>query len=104
MGRPVRLACGNRKGVAMHRTTRFHWFVALTAGLGLSLAIAGCANDAQTGALLGAGAGAATGAIIGHQSGETGEGAAVGGAGGAGAGYIIGNESDKAKRRHRGHY
>jgi uncharacterized protein YcfJ len=78
------------------------WRWALTAGLlAGGLTLGGCANDARTGALIGAGTGAAAGAVIGHQSGETGEGAAVGGAVGAGAGYIIGNESDKAKRRRR---
>jgi uncharacterized protein YcfJ len=56
------------------------------AGLG------GC-NDAQSGALLGAGIGALAGQAIGHDTKSTVIGTAVG----AGAGYVIGNESDKAK-------
>ncbi len=61
--------------------------------------LAACRNDAQTGALLGAGIGALAGQAIG---GDT-EGTAIGAAAGAGLGYIIGNESDKAReRRYRG--
>ena len=61
----------------------------------------GCArNDAQAGALLGAGAGAIGGAVIGHnQGGRTAEGAGIGAGVGAAAGYMLGNESDKAKAR-----
>lgn len=62
----------------------------LFAGAGL---LSGC-NDAQAGALLGAGIGALAGQAIGGDTGATLIGAAVG----TGAGYIIGNESDKAKR------
>lgn len=66
----------------------------------------GCAgNDAQAGALLGAGAGALGGAIIGHNQGRhTAEGAGIGAGVGAMTGYIIGNESDKAKMRQQQHY
>ena len=61
--------------------------------------LAGCQNDAQTGALLGAGIEALAGQAIG---GDT-EGTAIGAAVGAGLGYIIGNESDKAREpRYRG--
>lgn len=72
------------------------------------LMLAGC-NDAQTGAVLGAGGGAGLGAIIGHQSGHGGEGALIGAGAGALIGYIVGNESDKAKqqeqqRQQRGTY
>ncbi len=62
----------------------------LLAGAGL---LSGC-NDAQAGALLGAGLGALAGQAIGHDTKATLIGVAVG----TGAGYIIGNESDKAKR------
>ena len=41
--------------------------------------VGGCANDAQTGALIGAGVGAV-------------------------GGYMIGNEVDKSRHRHHGHY
>jgi hypothetical protein len=61
----------------------------------------GCESDAQTGGLIGAGAGAGLGAIIGHQSGNAGAGAAIGAGAGAITGYIIGNESDKNKARER---
>ncbi len=61
--------------------------------------LAACQNDAQTGALLGAGIGALAGQAIG---GDT-EGTSIGAAAGAGLGYIIGNESDKAREpRYRG--
>ena len=69
--------------------------------LGLCAAIAlltGC-NDAQSGALLGAGIGALAGQAIGGDTKSTLIGTAVGG----GAGYVIGNESDKAKHQRYGH-
>ena len=74
--------------------------------LGLAAALAGSAmlvsgcNDAQSGALLGAGIGALAGQAIGGDTEATLIGAGVG----TGAGYIIGNESDKEKARHRGNY
>ena len=69
---------------------------ALKGGGGLT----GC-NDAQSGALLGAGVGALAGQAIG---GDT-EATVIGTAVGAGAGYIIGNESDKSKAGYdRSHY
>ena len=61
--------------------------VAFVAGLGFT----GCASDAQTGALIGAGIGAAAGQAIGGNS----EGTLIGAAVGGGAGYFIGNEQDK---------
>ena len=64
---------------------------ALTSSAGL---LSGC-NDAQSGALLGAGIGALAGQAIGGDTKATVIGAAVGG----GAGYVIGNESDKAKHQ-----
>ena len=53
----------------------------------------GCESDAQTGALIGTGAGAGIGQAIGRDTESTLIGAGVG----AVAGYIIGNESDKKK-------
>jgi hypothetical protein len=83
--------------VMMQRVNATFRALSLASALLLVPALGGCANDAQTGALLGGGIGAASGAVIGHQSDEAGAGAAIGGAVGAGTGYIIGNESDKAK-------
>ena len=60
--------------------------------------LTGC-NDAQSGALLGAGIGALAGQAIGGNTKSTLIGTAVG----AGAGYVIGNESDKAKHERYGH-
>lgn len=54
--------------------------------------LGGC-NDAQAGALLGAGIGALAGQAIGGDTEATLIGVAIG----TGAGYIIGNESDKEK-------
>ncbi|MFA5240274.1 MAG: YMGG-like glycine zipper-containing protein [Phycisphaerae bacterium] len=62
--------------------------------LGLAF-VCGCESDAQTGALIGTGAGAGIGQAIGHNTQSTLIGAAVGG----GAGYMIGNESDKKKTK-----
>jgi hypothetical protein len=62
----------------------------VSAGLLFSL---GCESDAQTGALIGTGAGAGIGQAIGRDTESTLIGAAVGG----GAGYMIGNEQDKKK-------
>ena len=64
------------------------------ASLGLAF-VCGCESDAQTGALIGTGAGAGIGQAIGHDTGSTLVGAGVG----AGAGYMIGNESDKKKTK-----
>ena len=59
------------------------------------LFLQGC-NDAQAGALLGAGGGALAGQAIGRSTTGTLIGAGIG----AGLGYIIGNESDKDHERH----
>jgi uncharacterized membrane protein YebE (DUF533 family) len=99
------------RGLTMNttNTSRHRLFSTLTAGfLTISLLSfsSGCAmsNDAQGGALLGAGLGAIGGAVIGHNSGRrTAEGAAIGAGVGAVGGYIIGNESDKA-RAHQYHH
>jgi transcription initiation factor TFIID subunit TAF12 len=61
-------------------------------GVGLAFTC-GCESDAQTGALIGTGAGAGIGQAIGHNTESTLIGAGVG----AGAGYMIGNERDKQK-------
>jgi len=60
--------------------------------------LTGC-NDAQSGALLGAGIGALAGQTIGGDTRSTLIGTAVG----AGAGYVIGNESGKAKHHRYGY-
>jgi hypothetical protein len=61
---------------------------------GLAFA-AGCQSDAQTGALIGGGAGAGIGQLAGGSTESTLIGAAVGSA----AGYMIGNEQDKKKTK-----
>lgn len=59
--------------------------------LGVNLAlVGGCANNAQTYALVGGIGGAVVGGVTGGFGG-----AALGGCIGAGGGYIIGNEEDK---------
>jgi hypothetical protein len=55
----------------------------------------GCADNAQTGALVGGLGGAGIGALIGGRH-HAGEGALIGGTVGAGGGYMVGNEADKA--------
>ncbi len=80
---------------------------AATVVLGGSAAMfsTGCANDAQTGLLMGTAAGAGIGAIAGHNmGGRTAEGAAIGAGVGALGGYIIGNESDKGKSQYNPNY
>lgn len=57
--------------------------------------ISGCATNAKTGSLIGAGVGAAVGQWIG---GDT-EGTLIGAGAGAAAGYMIGNEADKEESR-----
>ncbi len=57
--------------------------------------IGGCATNAKTGSLIGAGVGAAVGQWIGKDT----EGTLIGAGAGAAAGYMIGNEADKEKSR-----
>lgn len=57
----------------------------------------GCANDAQTGTLAGAGIGALAGQAIGGNTGAT----LIGAGAGAVGGYIIGNEMDKKKAQNQ---
>jgi uncharacterized protein YcfJ len=79
----------------------------------LGLGAAGCANNAQNGALIGGGAGALLGGVVGnnvrhghghHRHGHTAEGALIGAGVGAVGGYIIGNEMDKKEQRDRERY
>ena len=67
-------------------------FITVVVSLGLAFFV-GCESDAQTGALIGTGAGAGIGQAIGRDTESTLIGAGVG----AAAGYMIGNESDKKK-------
>lgn len=64
----------------------------LTIAFGLAF-IAGCENQAQTNAFLGAAIGTGIGAVAGGDSSAMMIGAAAGG----GIGYLLGNESDKKK-------
>lgn len=66
--------------------------ILIVAAVGLAF-IAGCQNDAQTGALIGTAIGAGVGQAIGGDTEATLIGAGVGAAGG----YLIGNEQDKKK-------
>jgi hypothetical protein len=92
-GNPAR----NRDGAA--RMSGLARFAACTL-LAVPMLLAGCASDAQNGALIGGLLGAGTGAIIGHQSGEGWAGAGIGAAAGALGGYIVGNEVDKDHGHH----
>lgn len=56
---------------------------------------AGCASKAQTGAIIGAGAGGAAGAVVGKATGSTVRGAIIGAAVGGIAGAAIGHQMDK---------
>jgi hypothetical protein len=68
--------------------------ILIVMAIGFCLAfLAGCQNDAQTGALIGTGVGAGVGSLAGRSTEGTLIGAAVGGA----LGYGIGNEQDKQK-------
>ena len=58
----------------------------------------GCATNAKTGSLIGAGVGAAVGQWIGKDT----EGTLIGAGVGAATGYMIGNEEDKEKSRQNG--
>ena len=72
-------------------------FFGLAAAITAAAVISTGCNDAQSGALLGAGVGALAGQAIGGNTSATLIGTGIG----AGAGYIIGNESDKEKARQR---
>ena len=68
--------------------------IMLAAALGFGCCfMAGCENDAKTGALIGTAIGVAAGQVLGGDTKSTLIGAGIG----AGAGYIIGNEQDKKK-------
>jgi uncharacterized protein YcfJ len=76
------------------------WKLTGSALIGLVLVTGGCANNTETGALVGGAAGAGVGAIIGHNShNRTGSGALIGGAVGAIGGAIVGNQIDKDQQR-----
>ncbi len=83
--------------IQSHRASRR--FARVLVGLCAAIAMLTGCNDAQSGALLGAGIGALAGQAIGGNTKSTLIGTAVG----AGAGYVIGNESDKAKHERYGH-
>ena len=64
--------------------------------VGSAILLGGC-NDAERGALWGAGIGAMAGHAVGHDA----EATLVGAAAGAGAGYIIGSQSDRVNHHYR---
>lgn len=67
----------------------------LMALIALSVGVAGCETDAQSGSLIGAGIGALAGQAIGNDTTGTLIGTAVGGV----TGYAVGNERDKSKAK-----
>lgn len=77
----------------MRPSSRF----ALTMGLAgaLVLTAAGCARNAQRGAVIGGAGGAVVGGVIGAASGSTAKGAIIGAAVGGAAGAIIGDQMDR---------
>lgn len=72
---------------------RYAGVTAVVLGILISFG-SGCANQTQTGALVGTGAGAGIGAIIGHQIGKEKEGAMIGAAVGAATGALVGKKQD----------
>ncbi len=66
--------------------------------LGAGLAIAGCARNAQRGAVIGGAGGAVVGGAIGAATGSTAKGAIIGAAVGGAAGSIIGDQMDRRAR------
>jgi hypothetical protein len=85
-------------GVKMVKNLETIWIVvAVSFGL---VFVAGCASDAQTGALIGTAIGASAGQAIGGDTEATLIGAAVG----AGAGYMLGSESDRKKSQEQIYY
>lgn len=60
---------------------------------------AGCANQTQTGALVGTGVGTGIGAVIGHQIGKGKEGAMIGAAVGAASGALLGKKEDEKEEQ-----
>lgn len=77
----------------MSRYRNFSLALAVVASA--SLAIGGCAKNAQRGAVIGAGGGAVVGGVIGAVSGSTAKGAIIGAAVGGAAGAIIGDQMDR---------
>lgn len=78
--------------------TQLALFAALAAG---STVVAGCARNAQRGAVIGAAGGAVVGGAIGAASGSTAKGAIIGAAVGGAAGAIIGDQMDRRAREIR---
>ena len=74
--------------------------VFLAAALGAGLA--GCANNTETGMLVGGAGGAAAGAAVGSASGHAGSGAVIGGAVGLIGGGLVGNSVDQADHARAG--
>ena len=68
--------------------------------IALGAGLAGCANNTESGMLVGGAGGAAAGAAIGSTSGHAGSGAVIGGALGLIGGCLVGNSMDEADRRH----
>jgi outer membrane lipoprotein SlyB len=81
------------QGGGLMRQFRYAGVTAIALGI-LTAFGSGCANQTQTGALVGTGAGAGIGAIIGHQIGKEKEGALIGAAVGAASGALIGKKQD----------
>ena len=69
--------------------------LALAVVAATSLSAAGCAKNAQRGAVIGAGGGAVVGGVIGAATGSTAKGAIIGAAVGGAAGAIIGDQMDR---------
>lgn len=72
---------------------RYAGVTAVALGILVSLG-SGCANQTQTGALVGTGVGTGIGAVIGHQIGKGKEGAMIGAAVGAASGALLGKKQD----------
>ncbi|RMH11783.1 MAG: hypothetical protein D6695_08360 [Planctomycetota bacterium] len=80
--------------------TRLNKRLALVGLSGVALAVGGCNNAVQGGAI-GAGAGALGGMAIGSLSGDMGKGAVVGAVVGGLGGAIIGDQNRRRDERHR---
>ena len=75
--------------------TRYRTQLALFAVLAAGSTVAGCARNAQRGAVIGAAGGAVVGGAIGAATGSTAKGAIIGAAVGGAAGAIIGDQMDR---------
>lgn len=79
----------------MRRTIRRPLTRALAAAALGGVMLAGCARNAQRGAVIGGAGGAVVGGVIGAASGSTAKGAIIGAAVGGAAGAIIGDQMDR---------